>query len=141
MKESDADSSSLVSVTVDALKQAAITAFQGAYGSVVLHSPSGRYCSHGNTRWVASAPRNGSGNSERSAFCNQVQKGPRVASPIISKTTPLLSCHRYGEILPPGANQSCHLNGSGLDCQIQRSAAVWRLRSEQQAVRCGLPVS
>src|ERR1700730_9992241 len=50
----------------------------------------------------------------------------------------LLSCHRYDEILPPGATQSCHLNGSGLERQIQRSATVWRLRSEQQAVRCGL---
>src|SRR5438094_3915405 len=36
-------------------------------------------------------------------------------------------------ILPPGATQSCHLNGSGLDCQIRRSAIVWRLWSEQQA--------
>ena len=52
-----------------------------------------------------------------------------------------LSCHRYDEILPPGAIQSCHLNESGLDCQIQRSATVWRLRSEQQAVRCGSPVT
>jgi hypothetical protein len=34
-------------------------------------------------------------------------------------------------ILPPGAIQSCHLVRSGLDCQIQRSAAVWRLRSGQ----------
>ena len=50
----------------------------------------------------------------------------------------LLSCHRYDEILPPGAIQSCHLNENALDCQIQRTAAV--LRSEQQAVRCGLPV-
>src|SRR5438309_7319954 len=50
----------------------------------------------------------------------------------------LLSCHRYDEILPPGAIQSCHLNESALDCQIQRTAAV--LWSEQQAVRCGLPV-
>src|ERR1700730_14576860 len=50
----------------------------------------------------------------------------------------LLSCHRYDEILPPGATQSCHLNGSGLERQIQRSAAEGRLRSEQQAVRCGL---
>jgi hypothetical protein len=49
----------------------------------------------------------------------------------------LLSCHRYDEILRPGATQSCHLNGSGLDRQIQHSAAEWRLRSEQQAVRCG----
>jgi hypothetical protein len=40
--------------------------------------------------------------------------------------------------LPPGAIQSCHLIRSGLDCQIQRSAAAWRFRSEQQAVRCGL---
>jgi hypothetical protein len=53
----------------------------------------------------------------------------------------LLSCHRYDEILPSGATQSCHLNGSGLERQIQRSAAEWRLRSEQQAVRCGLPVN
>src|SRR5258705_9657160 len=53
----------------------------------------------------------------------------------------LLSCHRYDEILPPGAILSCQLNESGLDCQIQRSATVWRLRSEQQAVRCGLPVT
>src|ERR1700722_11273745 len=53
----------------------------------------------------------------------------------------LLSCHRYDEILPPGAIQSCHQNECGLDCQIQRSAAAWRLRSEQQAVRCGLPVT
>jgi hypothetical protein len=29
---------------------------------------------------------------------------------------------------------------AGLDCRIQRSAAAWLLRSEQQAVRCGLPV-
>src|ERR1700736_1962292 len=50
----------------------------------------------------------------------------------------LLSCHRYDEILPPGATQSCHLNGSGLEHQIQRSAAEWRLRSEQEAVGCGL---
>jgi hypothetical protein len=41
----------------------------------------------------------------------------------------LLSCHRYDEILPPGATQSCRLNGSGLNCQIQGSATVWRLRS------------
>src|SRR6266480_4499846 len=53
----------------------------------------------------------------------------------------LLSCHRYDEILPSGATQSCHLNGSGLERQIERSAAEWRLRSEQQAVRCGLPVT
>jgi hypothetical protein len=53
----------------------------------------------------------------------------------------LLSCHRCDEILPPGATQSCHLNGSGLERQIQRSAAEWRLRSEQQAVRRGLPVN
>jgi hypothetical protein len=52
----------------------------------------------------------------------------------------LLSCHRYDEILPSGTTQSCHLNGSGLDRQIQRSTTLWRLRSEQQAVRCGLPV-
>jgi hypothetical protein len=39
------------------------------------------------------------------------------------------------------AIQSCHLIRSGLDCQIQLSAAAWRLRSEQQAVRCGLPVN
>jgi hypothetical protein len=30
-------------------------------------------------------------------------------------------CHRYDEILPSGATQSCHLNGSGLDCQIPLS--------------------
>ena len=53
----------------------------------------------------------------------------------------LLSCSRYDEILPLGAIQSCHLNESGRDCQIQRSATVWRLRSEQQAVRYGLPVT
>jgi hypothetical protein len=52
----------------------------------------------------------------------------------------LLFCRRYAETLPPGAIQSCHLNESGLDCQIERSAAAWRLRSGQQAVRCGLPV-
>jgi hypothetical protein len=43
-------------------------------------------------------------------------------------------------IRPPGAIQYCHLIRRSLDCQIQRSAAAWRLRSEQQAVRCGLPV-
>jgi hypothetical protein len=43
-------------------------------------------------------------------------------------------------ILPPGAIQSCHLIRSGLDCQIPLSEATWRLQSEQQAVRCGLPV-
>src|ERR1700692_4790142 len=53
----------------------------------------------------------------------------------------LLSCHRYDEILPPGATQSCHLNGSGLDRQIQRSAAEWRLRSELARVSCCLPVN
>ena len=37
-------------------------------------------------------------------------------------------------------NQSCHLIRSGLDYQIQRSAAAWPLRSEQTGVRCGLPV-
>ncbi len=57
----------------------------------------------------------------------------------------LLCCHwrhsRCTIILPPcNPVQSCHLIRSGLDCQIQRSAAAWRLRSEQQAVRCGLPV-
>jgi hypothetical protein len=52
----------------------------------------------------------------------------------------LLSCHRYDEILPPCAIQSCHLNKSGLDCQMQRSATVGRLRSEHQAVGCGLTV-
>src|SRR6266851_7478969 len=55
-----------------------------------------------------------------------------------------LCCHwrhsRCTIILPPGAIQSCHLIRSGLDCQIQLSEAAWRLRSEQQAVRCGLPV-
>ena len=30
---------------------------------------------------------------------------------------------RYDEILPPGATQSCPLNGSRLDCQIQGSVA------------------
>jgi hypothetical protein len=43
-------------------------------------------------------------------------------------------------ILPPGAIQSCHLIRIGLDCQIPLSAAAWRLQSEKQAVRCGLPV-
>jgi hypothetical protein len=33
----------------------------------------------------------------------------------------LLPCHRYDEILPPGAIQSCHLNESGLDYQTQPS--------------------
>jgi hypothetical protein len=33
-------------------------------------------------------------------------------------------------IRPAGAIQSCHLVRSGLDCQIQWSAAAWRLRSE-----------
>jgi hypothetical protein len=64
-------------------------------------------------------------------------------------TPPLLvaveCCHwrhsRCTIILPPGAIQSCHLIRSGLDCQIQLSEAAWRLRSEQQAVRCGLPVN
>jgi hypothetical protein len=55
-----------------------------------------------------------------------------------------LCCHwrhsRCTIILPLSAIQSCHLIRSGLDCQIQRSAAAWRLRSEQQSVRCGLPV-
>jgi hypothetical protein len=33
-------------------------------------------------------------------------------------------------------------NSNGLDCQVQRSAAAaWRLRSEQQVVRYGLPVN
>src|SRR5258705_9113133 len=45
----------------------------------------------------------------------------------------LLSCHRYGEILPP-------VQYNLATCRIQRPAAAWRLRSEQQAVRCGLPV-
>src|SRR5258708_32981749 len=44
-------------------------------------------------------------------------------------------------ILPPGAIQSCHLIRSGLDCQIPLSEAAWRLQSEKQAVRCGLPVN
>jgi hypothetical protein len=44
-------------------------------------------------------------------------------------------------ILPPGAIQSCHLIRSGLDCQIPLSEAAWRLQSEKQAVRCGLPVT
>ena len=44
-------------------------------------------------------------------------------------------------ILPPGAIQSCHLIRIGLDCQIPLSAAAWRLQSEKQAVRCGLPVT
>src|SRR5260370_9701390 len=43
-------------------------------------------------------------------------------------------------ILPPGAIQSCHLIRSGLDCQIPLSEAAWRIQSEKQAVRCGLPV-
>jgi hypothetical protein len=30
-------------------------------------------------------------------------------------------CHRYGEILPLGATQSCHLSESGLDYQIPLS--------------------
>jgi hypothetical protein len=44
-------------------------------------------------------------------------------------------------LLPPGAIQCCHLIGSGLDCQVPLSEAAWRLQSEQQAVRCGLPVT
>jgi hypothetical protein len=44
-------------------------------------------------------------------------------------------------ILPPGAIQSCHLIRSCLDCQIPQSEAAWRLQSEKQAVRCGLPVN
>src|SRR6266481_3232762 len=55
-----------------------------------------------------------------------------------------LCCHwRHSQctvILPLGAIQSCHLVRSGLDCHIQWSAAPWRLRSEPQAVTCGLPV-
>lgn len=51
----------------------------------------------------------------------------------------LLSCHRSDEILPSGTTQSCHLNGSGLDRQIQCSTTVWRLRSEQQAVGAVCP--
>jgi hypothetical protein len=39
-----------------------------------------------------------------------------------------------------GAIQPCHLIRGGLDCQIPLSAAAWRLQSEKQAVRCGLPV-
>src|SRR5260370_37960961 len=55
-----------------------------------------------------------------------------------------LCCHwrhsRCTIILPLSAIQSFHLIRSGLDCQIQPSAAAWRLRSEQQAVRCGFPL-
>ena len=32
------------------------------------------------------------------------------------------------KILPAGAIQFCHLNENDLDCQIHRSATVWRLR-------------
>jgi hypothetical protein len=56
-----------------------------------------------------------------------------------------LCCHwrhsRCTLILPPSAIQFCHLIRSGLDCQIQRSEAAWRLQSEKQVVRCGLPVT
>jgi hypothetical protein len=58
--------------------------------------------------------------------------------PLVASPKHYYPATEYDEILPSGATQSCHLNGSGLDCQIPLSEAAWRLRSEQQAVRCGL---
>jgi hypothetical protein len=43
------------------------------------------------------------------------------------------SAHRYVEILPP-------VQSNLATCRIQRPAATWRFRSEQQAVRCGFLV-
>ena len=41
-------------------------------------------------------------------------------------------------ILPPGAIQPCHVIRSGLDCQIQRSAAAGDSGRSKQEVGCGL---
>jgi hypothetical protein len=54
---------------------------------------------------------------------------------------PLAAFPKNYLILPPSAIPSCHLIRSGLDCQIPLSEAAWRLQSEKQAVRCGLPVN
>jgi hypothetical protein len=52
--------------------------------------------------------------------------------PLVASPKHYYPATEYDEILPSGATQSCHLNGSGLDCQIPLSEAAWRLRSEQQ---------